>query len=204
MKAANASGDLEMCEFTYPPDNSLEVVIITNTAGDHDGYLELSAAVKLFAFFLNNNNSSMLWANVAPSHKLIKNNKKYVHVFSLFKYLCNYNLNAKTHPREYYTIKSVICDLLSGAQGKQFDPMCEIKTQLCAIQQSLNEAIGVLNEHVAEASSPPLSQSLQEDIIKTQDLIQALHTEHKTNIKFTTETILENIKNIKDLMCLNK
>ncbi|AOT85495.1 p24 [Cyclophragma undans nucleopolyhedrovirus] len=199
---ANASA-FQTCEFTYPPDNTLEVIIITNTSGDHDGYLELSAAIRLFAPFLNNN--SMLWANVAPSHKLIKNNKKYVHVFSLLKYLSNYNLNAKNHPQEYYTIKSVVCDLLSGVQNKQFDPMCEIKTQLCAIQESLNEAIDVLNGHVAaEGAAVASALPPAQDLNNIQELIQTLHAEYKTNMKFTTETILDNIKNIKDLMCLNK
>ena len=78
--------------FMYSPDSSLEVVIITNSDGDHDGYLELTAAAKVMSPFLSNG-SSAVWTNAAPSHKLIKNNKNYIHVFGLFKYLSNYNLN---------------------------------------------------------------------------------------------------------------
>nr|AIS92845.1 P24 capsid protein [Bombyx mori nucleopolyhedrovirus]WRK23367.1 p24 [Bombyx mori nucleopolyhedrovirus] len=182
--------------FMYSPDNNLEVVIITNSDGDHDGYLELTAAAKIMSPFISNGGSTV-WTNAAPSHKLIKNNKNYIHVFGLFKYLSNYNLNNKNRPKEYYVLKSIISDLLMGAQGKVFDPLCEVKTQLCAIQESLNEAISTLNVHAAANSPAP-------DINKLQDMIQDLQSEYNKKITFTTDTILENLKNIKDLMCLNK
>ncbi|AAA66759.1 viral capsid protein [Autographa californica nucleopolyhedrovirus] len=185
--------------FMYSPDSSLEVVIITNSDGDHDGYLELTAAAKVMSPFLSNG-SSAVWTNAAPSHKLIKNNKNYIHVFGLFKYLSNYNLNNKKRPKEYYTLKSIISDLLMGAQGKVFDPLCEVKTQLCAIQESLNEAISILNVHSNDAAANPPAP----DINKLQELIQDLQSEYNKKITFTTDTILENLKNIKDLMCLNK
>ncbi|ANF29673.1 p24 [Catopsilia pomona nucleopolyhedrovirus] len=188
-------------------NNGLEVVIITNAFGDHDGYLELTAATKLTSPFLTGTHSSSnaLWNNVAPSHKLIKNNKNYIHVFSLCKYLCNYNLNAKKHPPEYYTLKSIICDLLLGSQSKAFDPVCEVKTQLCAIQESINETIAILNNHVIAANDKNNSgDSFNDSIKKLYESVQNLQNEHNTKITFSTETILDNIKNIKDLMCMNK
>ncbi|ABL76050.1 p24 [Maruca vitrata nucleopolyhedrovirus] len=179
--------------FSYSPDSNLEVVIITNSDGDHDGYLELTAAAKLMLPFLSNGGSAV-WTNAAPSHKLIKNNKNYIHVFGLFKYLSNYNLNNKKRPKEYYILKSIISDLLTGAQNKAFNPMCEIKTQLCAIHEGVNETISIL-----KVDDPPVSE-----INKFQGLIQDLQLEYNKKITFTTDTILENLKNIKDLMCMNK
>ena len=184
-------------KFNYLPDNSLEVVIITNSTNDHDGYLELTAAIKLMSPFLSN--ASALWTNAASSHKLTKNNKNYIHVFSLFKYLSNYNLNNKKHPPEYYNIKMIICDLLMGVQSKSFDPLCEIKTQLCAIQESLNETIGTLNNHATTTNVVAPN-----NVDKLQEIVQNLHMECVNKMTFNTETILENIKNIKDLVCLAK
>ncbi|AAK85678.1 P24 [Epiphyas postvittana nucleopolyhedrovirus] len=180
--------------FTYAPDNNLEVIIITNSPNDYDGYLELNGAAKLLAPFLHKS-AAALWTNAAPSHKLIRNNKNYLHVFGLFKYLQNYNLHVKSHhPVEYYTIKSIICDLLMGAQSKIFDPLCEIKTQLCAIQESLNEAIITLNNHAANPA--PVGES--------RELIESLHADYSNKLTFATDTILDNVKSIKDLVCLNK
>lgn len=188
----------EICKFKYSPQDSFEVVIITNAVGDHDGYLELAAAVKLITPFVPN--SSVLWTNAPSSHKLVKGGKNYIHVFSLFKYLSNYNLNNKSHPSEYYTAKSVISDLLLGVQSKAFDPFCEIKTQLCAIQESLNEAIVTLNNHTSES----IDTAASADVLKLQELFQNIHAEYDKKLTFTTDTILENIKNVKDLLCLNK
>ncbi|AFY62836.1 viral capsid protein [Samia ricini nucleopolyhedrovirus] len=181
--------------FSYAPDSSLEVVIITNAPNDHDGYLELSGAARLLAPLLQKGTSG-LWAGAAPSHKLIRNNKNYLHVFGLFKYLQNYNLNANAHPPEYFTIKAIICDLLLGVQSKTFDPLCEIKTQLCAIQESLNEAIVTLNSHAA-ADPGALNEA-------TRELADALHAEYSKKLTFATDTILDHVKSIKDLVCLNK
>ncbi|AGR57065.1 P24 [Choristoneura rosaceana nucleopolyhedrovirus] len=186
---------LDTCTFNYASDSSFEVIIITNTPHDYDGYLELSAASRLLMPFQKN--ISTLWTNAAPSHKLIRNNKNYLHVFGLFKYLQNYNLNTKKHPPEYYTIKSIICDLMMGAQGKTFDPLCEIKTQLCAIQESLNEAIVTLNGHAAADPAPGVA-------CETRELVESLHSEYSKKLTFATDTILDHVKSIKDLVCLNK
>lgn len=184
------SDSLNTQTFNYDRDNSFEVIIINNGPHDHDGYLELHAATRLLTPFQKN--VSSLWTNAAPSHKLIKNNKNYLHVFGLFKYFQNYNLNMKTHPIEYYTIKSIICDLMMGAQSKSFDPLCEIKTQLCAIQESLNEAIVILN-------SPKESETCE-----TREFAKTLHSEYSKKLAFATDTILDNVKSIKDLVCLSK
>ncbi|USC25964.1 p24 [Palpita vitrealis nucleopolyhedrovirus] len=181
--------------FVYSPENSLEVVVINNSEGDYDGYLELNAVIKILSSFVGKNGSTV-WANASPSHKLIKNNKHYLHVFGLFKYLQNYNLNNKIHSKEYYTLKKIITDLLSGTQNKTFDPLCEVKTQLCAVQESLNEAISLLNVHVNDSSSQNVNQ--------IKEFVNELQCEHNKKINFITDTILENLKNIKDLMCLNK
>lgn len=93
--------------FVYSPENSLEVVVINNSEGDYDGYLELNAVIKILSSFVGKNGSTV-WANASPSHKLIKNNKHYLHVFGLFKYLQNYNLNNKIHSKEYYTLKKLL------------------------------------------------------------------------------------------------
>lgn len=191
---ANADS-LDARAFNYAPDASFEVIIITNAPNDHDGYLELNAAARLLAPFQKN--ISALWTNAAPSHRLVRNNKNYLHVFGLFKYLQNYNFNAKPHPPEYYTVKSVICDLIAGAQGKTFDPLCEIKTQLCAIQESLNEAIVTLNSHATAEPAPGAPCDARE-------LVETLHSEYSKKLTFATDTILDNVKSIKDLVCLNK
>nr|UIX56155.1 P24 [Hyphantria cunea nucleopolyhedrovirus]UIX56301.1 P24 [Hyphantria cunea nucleopolyhedrovirus] len=190
------SNSFDTHTFSYAPDSSFEVVIITNAPHDHDGYLEVSAAARLLARFQKNVSALWLWTNAAPSHKLVRNNKNYLHVFGLFKYLQNYNLNTKAHPSEYYTVKSIICDLMMGAQCNAFDPLCEIKTQLCAIQESLNEAIQTLNKHAAAqpAAAAPIASELAE----------TLHSEYSKKLTFATDTILDNVKSIKDLVCLNK
>ncbi|AGR56916.1 P24 [Choristoneura occidentalis alphabaculovirus] len=184
---------LDTRTFDYASDSSFEVIIITNAPHDYDGYIELGAAARLLAPFQKN--ISALWTNAAPSHKLTRNNKNYLHVFGLFKYLQNYNLNTKKHPPEYYTIKSVICDLMMGSQGKTFDPLCEIKTQLCAIQESLNEAIVTLNGHAAADPAPRT---------EARELVESLHSEYSKKLTFATDTILDHVKSIKDLVCLNK
>ncbi|QDL57021.1 P24 [Dione juno nucleopolyhedrovirus] len=181
--------------FAYSPDGGFEVIIITNAPNDHDGYLELGGAARLLAPFQKS--ASVLWTSAAPSHKLIRNNKNYLHVFGLFKYLQNYNLNARAHPPEFYTVKSVICDLLMGAQNKMLDPLVEIKTQLCAVQESLNEAIVILNNHVA-------TEPAQSAILDARELTESLHSEYSKKLTFATDTILDHVKNIKDLVCLNK
>jgi hypothetical protein len=192
--------------FIYPPDNSLEVVILTSTNGDHDGYLEASAANKLMTPFLNN--STSLMAAAAPSHKLIKNNKSYIHVFSLFKYLSNYNLNNKNHPPEYYTLKSVICDLLMGVQSKSFDPLCDIKSELYSIQESINGIVAVLND--TENKNINNATAVYNDAISTgginsiKETLQAFQTEFINKMTFNTETLLDNVKSVKDLICLTK
>ncbi|QBC76008.1 capsid protein [Neophasia sp. alphabaculovirus] len=182
--------------FNYAPDNSLEVIIITNAPNDHDGYLELSGAARLLAPFLQKS-AATLWTNASSSHKLIKNNKNYLHVFGLFRYLQNYNLYTKSHPPEYYTVKAIICDLLLGVQTKTFDPLCEIKTQLCAIQESLNEAIVIINNH-ASAETPRAPDT------EARELAESLHSEYSKKLTFATDTILDHVKSIKDLVCLNK
>jgi Baculovirus P24 capsid protein len=198
-KAVPKESSSETYNFTYSPDSSLEVVILTNSTGDHDGYLEASAAAKLLAPFASNTFSPL--ANVSPFHKLIKNNKTYIHVFSLLKYLSNYNLNSKTRPVEYYTLKSVICDLLLGAQSKSFDPLTDIKSDLVSIQESINGILAVINNiHVYnnDASTTTI------DINSLKDILQNSHTECMSKISFSTETLLDNVKAIKDLICMNK
>lgn len=94
-------------------DSSLEVVIIINLDGDYDGYLELIVVVKVMLFFFSNG-SLVVWINVVFLYKLIKNNKNYIYVFGLFKYLLNYNLNNKKCFKEYYIFKLIISDLFMG------------------------------------------------------------------------------------------
>ncbi|ABI13908.1 viral capsid protein [Anticarsia gemmatalis multiple nucleopolyhedrovirus] len=183
--------------FSYAPDSSLEVIIITNAANDHDGYLEVNGAARLLAPLLQKS-ASGLWTGAAPSHKLTRNNKNFLHVFGLFKYLQSYNLNASAHPPQYYTVKAIICDLLMGVQTKTFDPLCEIKTQLCAIQESLNEAIVIINNHAS--AEPPFAPPNTE----ARELAELLHSEYSKKLTFATDTILDNVKSIKDLVCLNK
>lgn len=188
---------LETQNFNYSPDYSFEVVILTGANGDHDGYLEASAATKLMAPFLGS--SFSLLTSVAPSHKLIKNNKNYIHIFSLFKYLSNYNLNNKNHPPEYYTLKSVICDLLLGVQSKSFDPLFEIKSELYSIQESINGIMAILNNNHVYNDVIPSS-----DINNFKEILQNLHAECLNKMSFNTETLLDNVKAVKDLICLNK
>ncbi|UZE89707.1 P24 [Parapoynx stagnalis nucleopolyhedrovirus] len=190
----------ETYNFNYTPDSSLEVVILTNSTGDHDGYLEASAATKLLAPIAGTSFSPL--TNTSPSHKLIKNNKTYIHVFGLLKYLSNYNLNIKNRPLEYYTLKSVICDLLLGVQSKSFDPLSDIKSDLANIQESVNGILAVINNIHVYNNNDVNTTTIDTNALK--DILQNLHTECMSKISFSTETLLDNVKAVKDLICMNK
>nr|AGS47947.1 capsid protein p24 [Ectropis obliqua nucleopolyhedrovirus] len=134
-------------QFKYD-DDTLEVVIIDNGENDCDGYVELSAAAKLLTPIatIRGFNKAVMWTNVLPSHKLIRNNKNYIHVFALCKYLAMYNLNNSRHPPEYYVLKRLVNDLLMGVQSQMVDPINDIKTQLCTLQECFtNQNYNVIN-----------------------------------------------------------
>jgi hypothetical protein len=210
-----------LSQFVYPPNNNnLEVVIITNTPNDCDGYLELNAATKLLVPFSGNALATTVWSNAAPSHKLTKNNKNYLHVFALFKYLASYNLNNArlSHVAEYYILKTIIGDLLAGVQSKSFggngggsgggvfsggndhttfittanNNLDNVKNQLEALQKNVSS----LERKIVDAQ-----QSCS--AVLTENL-HNLHTQCINKMTFNTETILENVKSIKDLVCLAK
>nr|WUR10725.1 P24 [Calliteara abietis nucleopolyhedrovirus] len=125
-------------QFQYDDEN-IEVVIIENSEDDRDGYVDLTAAAKLLKpiVTIRGFNKAVLWTNVLPAQKLTRNNKNYVHVNALCKYLGVYNLANATHAPQYYVLKRLIGDLIVGAQSSVVDPIQDIKSQLCTLQDCL-------------------------------------------------------------------
>ncbi|AKN80606.1 P24 [Perigonia lusca single nucleopolyhedrovirus] len=165
-------------------DSLLEVVIIDNGEDDRDGYVELLAATKLLSplVTMRGFNKAVLWTNVIPSQKLTRNNKNYIHVFALGKYISMYNMStSEPRPAEYYVLKRLISDLLIGVQSNVIDPLADIKTQLCTLQDCISSTGGVVmagsasgNSEIYQSSSsssfavpaPPIQTPINYDFFK--------------------------------------
>ncbi|WBB27261.1 P24 [Mythimna sequax nucleopolyhedrovirus] len=212
-------------QFQYD-DQSLEVVIIENGDDDRDGYIELTAAAKLLAplVTIRGFSHAVLWANVISSQRLTRNNKHYVHVFALGRYLSAYNLNTQ-NKRQVQAIKQLISDLIIGAQSHLVDPLIDIKTQLCTLQECLaanGNQLNNTNDNVMyQAPPPPVQQAPYESLNNTEIWRDILRSEHAalfaniggaletiksmqadlTNkIAFSNDTMLDGFKSIKDMM----
>ncbi|AKC91649.1 p24 [Lambdina fiscellaria nucleopolyhedrovirus] len=124
-------------------DEVIEVVVIENGDDDRDGYVEIDAAAKLLTAVatVRGFNKAVLWTNMLPSHKLVRNNRNYVHAFAICRYLSAYNLSNSNHPPQYYILKRLVADLIVGAQSQIVDPIDDIKTRLCSLQECVENNV---------------------------------------------------------------
>ncbi|QEI03500.1 P24 [Spodoptera cosmioides nucleopolyhedrovirus] len=219
----NAAGGDNSTQFQYN-DKLLEVVIIENGEDDRDGYVELTAACQLIAPLVNIRgfNPAVMWANVHNSQKLSRNNKNYVHVFALGKYLSSYRLSSNGGQRpELLTLKQLMCDLLVGAQSQIVDPLVDIKTQLCNLQECIqnggngstiyqsnvqydsnNSKGGNNNDNVELLRDIIRSEhaSLYSSISTALDNIKSMQADLTNKIAFSNDTMLDGFKSIKDIV----
>lgn len=203
-----------LLQFQYN-DKLLEVVIIENGEDDRDGYVELTAAAELVKPISNIRgfNPAVMWTNVHSSQRLTRNNKNYVHVFALGKYLSAYKLSSNVQPPELFTLKQLMCDLLIGAQSQVVDPLNDIKTQLCNLQECIS---GNNNIVISNDKSSSMYKSYDSEIIR--DILRSEHASLYANINnaldtiknmqadltnklaFSNDTMLDGFKSIKDMM----
>ncbi|QNV47854.1 viral capsid protein [Alphabaculovirus altersperidaniae] len=208
-------------QFQYN-DKLLEVVIIENGEDDRDGYVELIAVSQLIAPLVNIRgfNPAVMWANVHNSQKLTRNNKSYVHVFALGKYLSSYKLSPSGGQQrpELLTLKQLMCDLLVGAQSQIVDPLVDIKTQLCTLQECIQN-----NNSSTIYSSPSLppfenlkgsgnDHDFIKDLIRSEhaslynslsnafDNIKSMQADLTNKIAFSNDAMLDGFKSIKDII----
>lgn len=206
-------------QFQYN-DKTLEVVILENGDDDRDGYVELIAAAQLIAPLVNIRgfNPSVMWANVHNSQKLTRNNKNYIHVFALGKYLSSYKLSANGAPQrpEMLTLKQLMCDLLMGAQSQVIDPLSDIKTQLCNLQECISNNNSTSTIYQSKSSYDKNTSSndneMLRDIIRSEhaslysnisnalDNIKSMQADLTNKIAFSNDTMLDGFKSIKDVM----
>ncbi|AGR56871.1 p24 [Hemileuca sp. nucleopolyhedrovirus] len=211
-------------------DETIEVVIIENGEDDRDGYVEITSATKLVSpiVTIRGFNKAVLWTNAMPFQKLTRNNKNYVHVFALCKYLSMYNLSSNSvHPPQYYVLKRLICDLIIGAQSQVIDPIDDIKNQLCTLQQCINNGIGNGNVMAAGVYQPTTvdtgttsannnwteyirdmlryeNSSLLTNITTSLDNIKSLQIDLANKLAFSNDTMLDSFKSIKDIIIRKK
>nr|UPO71162.1 orf126 [Trichoplusia ni single nucleopolyhedrovirus] len=226
MNGHNASDSLQQ-QFHYD-DEVLEVVIIENSDDDRDGYVELSSATKLLAplVTIRNFNKAVLWTNVNASQKLTRNNKNYIHVFALGKYLSSYVLNSKkVHPPQYFVLKRLFCDLIMGAQSQVMDPLNEIKTQLCTLQECLNTNNGQMYQPSFEVGNNNMlgangvgydtvdsireiirteNASLFSNITSALDSVKNMQADLTNKLAFSNDTMVDSFKSIKDIIIRKK
>nr|WRQ96252.1 p24 [Mamestra configurata nucleopolyhedrovirus A]WRQ96417.1 p24 [Mamestra configurata nucleopolyhedrovirus A] len=220
------NNDDDSMQFQYD-DQTLEVVIIENGDDDRDGYIELTAAAKLLAplVTIRGFSHAVLWANVISSQRLTRNNKHYVHVFALGRYLSAYKLS--THnKRQVQAVKQLICDLIIGAQSHLVDPLIDIKTQLCTLQECLagnNQLSNTTDNVMYQAPQPPLpsqqasyeslnNTEVWRDILRSEhaalfaniggalETIKSMQADLTNKIAFSNDTMLDGFKSIKDMM----
>ncbi|AHH82695.1 P24 [Buzura suppressaria nucleopolyhedrovirus] len=218
----------ENLQLHFQYDNeSIEVVIIENGDDDRDGYVELTSAVNLLAplVTIRGFNKAVLWTNVLPFHKLTKNNKNYVHVFALCKYLSMYNLSNDRHPPQFFVLKRLISDLIIGAQSQVIDPINDIKTQLCSLQECItNNSNGAIMQNMQQVYQPTTTnignagdwtESLREilrhenasfftNISSALENIKSLQLDLTNKLAFSNDTMLDSFKSIKDIIIRKK
>ncbi|UJZ88981.1 p24 [Erannis ankeraria nucleopolyhedrovirus] len=211
-------------------DELIEVVIIENGNDDRDGYVELLALTKLLSPIVNIRgfNKAVLWTNLLPCHKLTRNNKNYVHVLGICKYLSMYNLGTNHQTNAVLiTIKRLVSDLLMGAQSQIIDPITEIKTQLCTLQECLtantttngpivsgmqmyqpNSATSIYDSSTVVDSIRDVlrqeSANIVSNISVSLENIKNLQIELSNKFAFSNDTMLDNFKSVKDIIIRKK
>lgn len=227
----NTTTNNNATQFRYD-DDVLEVVIIENGDDDRDGYIEILAAYRLLKPLVKMRGftSAVLWANAINSHKLTRNSKNYIHVFALCRYLAGYDVGLpQTKTPEYHVLKRVVGDLIVGAQSSVVDPLVDIKTQLCTLNDCLSAASSLnasssghqqiyngggsgasLTSGTAELSDKLREVVRGENIVLTNNINAALDTikmmqQDLTNkLAFSNDTMLDSFKSMKDMIIRKK
>jgi Baculovirus P24 capsid protein len=202
-------------QFKYD-DKFLEVVIIENDDDDRDGYVELSAITQLLLPLVNIRgfNQAVMWANTLTSHKLVKNNKHYVHSFAIGRYLSSYAFSDKVkHPPQYYVIKRLMCDLLIGAQSEIINPLSDIQNQLCSLQECITSTSN--NNVIYQPTTTTIEYNEREtwkDILRNEhaslftslngalETIKSMQHDLTNKLAFSNDTMLDGFKSIKDII----
>ncbi|AIE47742.1 p24 [Peridroma alphabaculovirus] len=218
----SAGSSAPSVHFNYD-DQQIEVVIIENGDDDRDGYVELSAAARLLAplVSIRGFNQAVMWANVIPSHKLSRNGKNYVHAFALGRYLSSYRLATDKPPApELHVLKQMFCDLIMGAQSQVIDPLADIKTQLCTLQDCIVSGNGNAIYQSSSSSSSgngaaaydsgqqeawretlrSENLSLFSNINAVLETIRNMQVDLTNKLAFSNDTMLDGFKSIKDLI----
>lgn len=218
-------------QFRYE-DELIDVFVVENARDgwvDRDAFVELKAACKLMAplVHLRHFSPAMLWANTVTSHRLTKNNKNYVHAFSLCKYLANYNMGERAHPSQYYTLKRLLGDLLVGGQnepapGPTDESLNDIKSRLCSLQECLVSSQSPVYQSAAnpldESSMNATMESLRDlvatmrsdaaamyaDLSSAIESVKSAQQDITNKMAFSNDTMLDGIKSIKDIILRNK
>jgi Baculovirus P24 capsid protein len=211
-------------------DELIEVLIIENGNDDRDGYVELLALTKLLSpiVHIRGFNKAVLWTNLLPCHKLTRNNKNYVHVLGICKYLSMYNLGTNRQTNAVLvTIKRLVSDLLMGAQSQIIDPITEIKSQLCTLQECLtantttngpivsgmqiyqpNNATSVYDGSTVVDSIRDVLRQESANIVSNINVslenIKNLQIELSNKFAFSNDTMLDNFKSVKDIIIRKK
>nr|AAO72331.1 capsid-associated p24 protein [Lymantria dispar multiple nucleopolyhedrovirus]AOW42831.1 hypothetical protein [Lymantria dispar multiple nucleopolyhedrovirus] len=199
-----------LAEFSYP-NETLEVLIIENGDDDRDGYVEVGGAARLLAplVTIRNFNAAVLWANTVSSQKMTRHSKNLVHVFAIARYLSAYNLSAANRPAEYYLVKRLICDLLLGAQGQAVDPLADIKSQLCTLQECLGASSG---SQIYAPTTEPASlygleaglESMRAELCALTERLKSIHMDLTSKLAFSNDAMLDTFKSLKDLVLRKK
>nr|WOC30972.1 hypothetical protein GACBDANE_00021 [Spodoptera litura nucleopolyhedrovirus] len=228
---AIVSGDMSTF-FNYDEHEPIEVFVIENNLGggagvDTDSFVEIKSLCKLIAPLVNirHFNPAMLWSTTQTSHRLIKNGKNYVHMFTICKYLSSYNLSNRAHPHEYYALKQLLRDMFIGRQVERSNEEIatsenfkDIKNKLCSLQECLT--VGGVAAVVA--SDDPTISTLNDCLKNLTDLVYTVRSDTavmyadlnsaienlKTQtqldvmnkIAFGNDTLLDGIKSIKDIL----
>ncbi|AXS67770.1 p24 [Cryptophlebia peltastica nucleopolyhedrovirus] len=212
----------EATRFHYN-DESIEVVIIENGEDDRDGYIELGAAADLLAHIvtIRGFNKAVLWANVIPSQRLTRNNKNYVHVFTLCKYLATLNLASSINTQQLSLIKRIVCDLMMGVQSQVVDPLSDIKSQICHIKDCLtngapkSDSPDSIYQPTVYDSSSSWTDSLR-DLLRNEhntllsnfnlalENIKSLQIDLTNKLAYSNDTMLDNFKSLKDMIVRKK
>lgn len=217
-------------QFQYN-DKLLEVVIIETGEDDRDGYVELSAVAQLITPLVNIRgfNAAVMWANVHNSQRLTRNNKNYVHVFALGRYLSSYKLSSEQRVQrpELLVLKQLVCDLLMGAQSQVVDPLVDIKTQLCTLQECISSnnlvSQSPTSSAIYQSGSVPYENnfgnnyneilrdtlrnehaSLYANINGALETIKSMQADLTNKIAFSNDTMLDGFKSIKDMLSRKK
>ncbi|AAR28903.1 p24 capsid protein [Leucania separata nucleopolyhedrovirus] len=228
-------------QFQY--DNiKIDVFIIENRVEgynevDRDAFVEIKSACRLLSPLVTRPalTPAVLWSHTPVSQRILKNDKNYVHTFSLFRYLINYNMSDRSQPPQYYILKRLLRDLLAGCQNDEPAPIAidppavtdesirDLKSQLCSIQECLVSSQALYSDNSSTAvgggsdANNQCFETIRDALNKLNSDLAVMHTnllESLSSIKsmqhdvtnkiaFSNDTMIDNIKSIKDIILRN-